>query len=205
MSEPTLLPFISLLVSLSCQVLGTNFQEMKGGWLLESKRLGLRPIGPEDKENLFRLDSDSRVMRYIGPVKTDLEQMQRVIDYLADYSTKNPGLGLFAAIAKDSDDFIGWFELAHLDKTTEIELGYRLLPEYWGRGYASEGSAILRDYAFGVLKLDRIVGITHHDNLASQRVLQKTGLRYEKGAHHYNLDVKYFALNRKEYKHSTNE
>ncbi len=166
---------------------------------LESDRLFLRPITSEDESLLFSLDSDPEVMRYIGPVKTDREEIRTMIIRLQQYYTLNPGLGIFAAITKQGGEFIGWFELAHLDKTTEIELGYRLLKQHWGKGYATEMSAVLRDYAFNQIGLKRIVGITHPDNGASQCVLQKTGLVYQKEAFHYNLDVKYFALTRLAY------
>ncbi len=161
---------------------------------LDSKRLYLRRITQSDLNYLLKLDSNPEVMRYIGPVKTERDQIQRVIDYIIDYYSQKPGLGIFAAITKDTQEFIGWFELANLEKTEEIELGYRLLPEFWDKGYASEMSTVLRDYAFDKIGLQRIAGITHHENFASQRVLQKTGLIYQKDAHYYNLDVKYFSL-----------
>jgi RimJ/RimL family protein N-acetyltransferase len=58
----------------------------------------------------------------------------------------------------------------------EVDLGYRFLPQYWGRGLATEASVVCLAYGFDVLGLERIIGITMPENLASMRVLEKVGM-----------------------------
>jgi RimJ/RimL family protein N-acetyltransferase len=62
-------------------------------------------------------------------------------------------------------------------KLGNIEVGYRLLPEYWGKGLATEGTKALIDYGFKDCKLEKVVAITHPQNKASQKVLLKCGLK----------------------------
>ena len=87
-----------------------------------------------------------------------------------------PGLGTWRASRRDTGAFIGWFTLKYIPKTVEVEVGYRLLHEAWGQGFATEGATELVRYGFDDLGLYRIIGLTHRDNVASQRVLQKAGL-----------------------------
>ena len=164
--------------------------------ILESERLYLREYTTDDVQLMFELNSDPEVMKYIGPPRTELESAKTTIARLIDYYTKNPGLGVWAAYEKDTNENIGFFELAHMDNTDEIEVGYRLHKRYWGKGYATEMSKILVDYGFNRMKLDKIVGITHHENYASQKVLIKAGLVYIRDDHFYDLDVKYFSISK---------
>jgi ribosomal-protein-alanine N-acetyltransferase len=60
-----------------------------------------------------------------------------------------------------------------------VDVGYRFLPEYWGRGLATEACLASVSFGFEVLKLDRIIGLVLPDNVASIRVLDKVGLRSE--------------------------
>jgi RimJ/RimL family protein N-acetyltransferase len=59
----------------------------------------------------------------------------------------------------------------------EIELGYDLHPDAWGRGLATEGARAVMQHAFGPLGLERVVAVVKPDNIASQRVLEKAGLK----------------------------
>jgi [ribosomal protein S5]-alanine N-acetyltransferase len=62
----------------------------------------------------------------------------------------------------------------------EIEIGYRLHPDYWNRGLATEAARAVRRYAFEVLKLERVISLIHPENHASRRVTEKTGMKLEK-------------------------
>jgi RimJ/RimL family protein N-acetyltransferase len=93
---------------------------------------------------------------------------------------QNHGWGLWAVSAVGVSDFIGWIGLwtigfdAHF--TPAIEVGWRLLPEFWGQGYATEGAKASIQYGFDILQLDEIVSITVPANLRSRRVIEKLGM-----------------------------
>ena len=143
---------------------------------LETARLSLRQFRADDADNLYRLHHDPRVMRYIGDGSVgDGHRLRQC------WRARQGSI----AITRASDlacgracgwHFVGWFCLKYVPQTVEIELGYRLLPQAWGYGYATEGASALVRYAFEVLGLYRVIGLTHPGNTASQRVLAESGL-----------------------------
>lgn len=145
-------------------------------WLL-TLRLALHEITHRHANELYELDADPRVMRYIGTGRASTrEQIDAVMRRLPRAYAVYPGLGTWRATRRDDGDFVGWFALKYVPGTAEIEVGYRLRYAAWGRGYATEGARELVRYGFDDLGLHRIIGISHPDNAASQRVLLKTGL-----------------------------
>ena len=76
-------------------------------------------------------------------------------------------------------------------------MGYRLVPQAWGQGYATEGAKALVAYGFDTLTLLRIVGVTYPENVASQRVLQKAGLSDVGYGRYYGKRLRYFVAERK--------
>ena len=147
---------------------------------LETDRLILRKLEESDYERLFLLDSDPEVMKYIGvPVLEDVNQSKDVINTIQKQYEDN-GIGRFAVIEKESNLLIGWSGLKFL--TQEIngynnvyELGYRFMPEYWGKGYALESAKASLDYGFNDLNIDIIYAMAHSENDASNHILQKLG------------------------------
>ena len=167
--------------------------------ILQSERLYLRQLSHFDLENLFRLDSDAEVMKYIRTSCTDKELLREGLSKMINYYEEYPGFGVWPAIEKETNNFIGWFCLKQLDQSGETEIGYRLLKEYWSRGYATEMATKLLAYGFSEKKLDHIAGITHPENINSQKVLTKIGLKYVKQAHYYNKDVNYYSVSKEEH------
>jgi len=147
---------------------------------------------------IYRLNSDPDVMRYM-PVhakqSVNLEAAERMVERSIAYYLQHPGLGIWPTCLGENDECIGWTALKHLENTGEIELGYRYFPQSWRRGFATEISRRIVRYGFEDLGLRRIVGITHPENVASQRVLEKVGFQREGDAHHYGIDVAHFVLN----------
>ena len=150
--------------------------------VLETERLYLKEVGPEDRENLFRLHSIPSVQQYTGEpvVKTMAEIDRAIASRQAQY--KKYGYGRWATFLKKEDQFVGWSGLSYLPEFDEIDLGYRLLPEFWGMGIATEASVAILDYGFGVLGLKRIVAIAMKENIASMRVMEKVGMAFDKYA-----------------------
>lgn len=150
--------------------------------LIESERLSFREIGLKDLEVMFQMHSDLEVQRYTGepPVKSRDEMEVAIRTRLKDY--RRHGYGRWAVLLKGRNTFIGWAGLAFLPEFDEIDLGYRFLPEYWGRGYATEAARAILRYGFDSLLLDRIVAIALKEHKASIRVMEKIGMKFEKYA-----------------------
>jgi RimJ/RimL family protein N-acetyltransferase len=150
--------------------------------LLQTQRLVLRQFRPEDAPLLFELDSDPEVMRFITKGQpTPLSQIENEIlpRILSDYS-RVPPQGVWAAHLSSTGEFIGWFHLrADKLEPQEMELGYRLKRTAWGRGLATEGSRALLHKGFNDWQFKKICARTLLANVASQRVMQKIGLRFE--------------------------
>ena len=81
-----------------------------------------------------------------------------------------------------------------LEKTPEVEVAYLLAKDYWNQGLATEAARASIEYGLDELKLDRIVAIARPENVGSYRVMEKVGMKYEKDAHYYNVNVVYYAI-----------
>jgi RimJ/RimL family protein N-acetyltransferase len=142
----------------------------------------LRQFTEADAAQLAGLHGDPRVMRHIDdgrPVPREVVVGETLPVILSGYRTPGPGYGFWAAVEKRTQAFLGWFSLrpaASVGLSGGLELGYRLLPAYWGRGYASEGARALVELAFTELRAERVVATTMTVNMASRRVLEKAGL-----------------------------
>src|SRR5688572_18144755 len=162
--------------------------------LLESARLYLRPVTPDDVPDFFALDSDPDVMRHIGDgsVTSDPELTRAGLARVMAAYARRPGLGLWACCRLADDAWVGWFALkpcllswpvpAHdplgvaAPVGEHVEIGYRLRRDAWGQGYATEMAIELVRYGFERCALGEIVGVCKPANMRSARVLQRAGL-----------------------------
>jgi RimJ/RimL family protein N-acetyltransferase len=164
---------------------------------IETARLYLRQFTPDDLDELFRIYSDAEIMKYLRGVKTREETESAIHTMLKLWEENN--FGMWALVHKIDRKMIGRCGLAFLDRTPEVELGYTLDKVYWNQGLATEASFASLNYGFETLKLDRIVAIARPENIASQRVIQKVGMKYEKNDHYYETDVVYYSISRETY------
>jgi RimJ/RimL family protein N-acetyltransferase len=160
---------------------------------LTTARLCLREFAVTDFDDLYRLDSDRQVMQYVngGRGLTRSEVRHGLSRMLASYP-HYPGLGIWRAARRVDDAFVGWFCLKYCPPTCDVEVGYRLLPEAWGQGLATEGASALVAHGLRDLLLFRVIGVTHPDNKASQRVLVKSGLADCGWGRYYDKRVRLF-------------
>ena len=159
--------------------------------LFTTDRLELREFTDDDVDALFALDSDPEVTRYTGQEPLTMPEVVPVIIHMvAKYIQDCPGLGIWATTLKHDGTFIGWTSLKHtialrkatpelLARCQDIEIGYRFLKPYWGNGYATEAARAMLQYGFETVGLSRIVADAMPDNVASLRVMQKSGMTYE--------------------------
>lgn len=166
--------------------------------LLTTGRTQLRRFTQADLWDLYTLNSDPQVMKYVGrnPAVSQGEVQLDLTRYLSYYQ-KSPHLGVWACADKESGALIGLALLKKLEPTDEIEVGYRFHQSYWGKGIATEVCQALVEHGFNRAGLQKIVAITHPDNIASQRVLQKCGLSFEKVWLYGQMKVNLYAIYRK--------
>lgn len=166
--------------------------------VLETPRLRLRPPRREDLEAIYLLGANPNVMRFISNGKT-MSRMEARADLEKRIAASQHHFGYWITELKNTREVIGWTALKTLDNTREIEVGYRLLEEHWGKGYATEASRRLLQYGFQELKLPRIVAVALEENLASRRVMEKAGLQYQGKDIFYGFDCVIYALDRNHY------
>ncbi|TWI00487.1 RimJ/RimL family protein N-acetyltransferase [Flavobacterium tiangeerense] len=150
--------------------------------ILETDRLVLREMKLSDAEALFEMDRNPNVHQYLWnkPVK-DISEVHATIESVKKQYIQN-NIGRFVIILKESQELIGW---AGLKFNTEMvnnkinfyDIGYRLDEKFWGKGYASEASFAWLDYGFKTMKIPVMEAAAHSDNIASNRILQKIGLK----------------------------
>jgi RimJ/RimL family protein N-acetyltransferase len=164
---------------------------------LETLRLSMRNFTLDDFNDLYALNSDRRVMKYIadGTVSTR-DEVAGALRRFVRYPTLYPDLGVWHTSRRDTGAFIGFFALNYTGKTTDIEIGYRLLHNAWGLGLATEGATALAHYGFDDLGLHRIIGVTLPGNKPSQRVLMKAGLTDRGWGRYYDRRLRLFAAER---------
>lgn len=170
---------------------------------IETERFTFREIDMQDIDDLYEVDGDPEVMKYLGGVTLEnRDQIIPIIENIRKQYVDN-GLGRWAIIDKLSGDMLGWGGLKYETSLSEMgpyyDLGYRLKRQHWGKGIASENAFASLRYGFEVLKLDKINAGAHIDNLASNRILQKIGMtqgaRFNWGADPHN----WYEITREEY------
>ena len=164
---------------------------------IETARLYLRQFTPDDLDDLYRIYSDPEIMKYITGVRSREATEIAIHTMLKRWEENN--FGMWAVVHKIDRKMIGRCGLGFLDRTSEVELGYVLDKVYWNQGLATEASFASLNYGFEILQLDRIVAIARPENIASQRVIQKVGMKYEKNAHYYETDVVYYSISQESY------
>jgi [ribosomal protein S5]-alanine N-acetyltransferase len=145
--------------------------------ILETERLLLREFVPEDVGLLSAVLSDPETMRYY-PAPLDRTGVAEWIERNRR-RYRETGHGLWALVLKSSGEVIGDCGLTRqtVDEIQEIELGYHLRRDLWGKGYASEAACACRDYGFAHLKVDQLISLVRIGNLPSRRVAEKVGMR----------------------------
>ena len=152
---------------------------------LETERLVLRPLVPEDAAGLFRIISDPDNVRYLGTISSSVEQVRGYID--SHIAANAPhGLGFCAAVLRSTGDVIGraGLFLSNIDGKDEVELAYLFDKAHWGRGYATESARAFVDYGDRI-GAGRMIAIVHPQNTASIRVAEKSGFVYERELSNY--------------------
>ena len=164
----------------------------------ESTRLYFRQLTLADAKLLFQLNADHSVIRYTGDSAFEsIEAAKTFIQTYTDYELH--GIGRWAIVLKDTQQTIGWCGLKYTAALHEVDLGFRLFLEEWGKGYATEAGIGSLRCGFEVMQFEQTVGRVWKINLASQRVLEKCGLKFWKDAIFDEEAGSYYKITKSEY------
>ena len=164
---------------------------------IETERLLLRMLCPEDLDDLAHLFSDPDVMRYVGDGKTvNREEADKALQSIIRHWDTH-GFGRWAVVDKNTQEFVGFGGLRLLFGTPEVV--YHLATAHWGKGFATELARASLRFGFEEHQFDRIVAIAKPKNAASIHVMEKLGMHYEKHTSYYHIDVVQYGISREDF------
>jgi RimJ/RimL family protein N-acetyltransferase len=146
-----------------------------------TERLIVKPLTWEDMPDFHKLQSDPRVYAFVGRPPNDNEDQSKaeLEQIIREYKNPNFERIIGGVFLQETRAFIGTCAI-YLNREGERELGYRILPEYWGRGYASEIITPLIRFGFRELRQSALCAYVFDDHEASIRVLEKGGMDLER-------------------------
>jgi len=163
--------------------------------IFESKNLYLREVSMSDVDDKLIMDKDPEFRKFLNPPKPGRENSIRGVNLIQDYYIKKPGYGSWSLIDRESGNWIGWFSLRFIDEnSTDVEIGCALLKEYRGKGYATEISKVVLEYAFKDLGLDKVTAMIHPENNKAQSILENLGMRFIELKEHKGRSKHYYVL-----------
>ncbi|MBA3815534.1 MAG: GNAT family N-acetyltransferase [Parachlamydiaceae bacterium] len=147
--------------------------------VIETERLVLRHWQQEDLEYFAAMNTDPHVMEFFPAVKNFDESLR---EYQAiEKHFENHGYGWWAVSESNNSKFIGFIGLRYIDFpaafTPAVEIAWRLMYEYWGKGYATEGAIASLEYGFEIQRLPEIISFTSAQNIRSRKVMERIGMQ----------------------------
>ncbi len=149
----------------------------------DTERIRFQKYSIDYLDEVAKWYQDAEMMRYYGGIKSR-DEVETMIRERHLPAWEERGYGYCILILKETGEAFGHCGLLHqfIDDTEELEVGYLLRKDHWGRGLATEAASALYDYALNTLGNTRITSIIHPENKASIRIAEKNGLSYEKTA-----------------------
>jgi [ribosomal protein S5]-alanine N-acetyltransferase len=167
--------------------------------MIETERLIFRRFTADDLPQLIEQRSDPDVNKYLGgPKRQNAEALEKRLQFYISCYDKF-GFGSCAMLWKSTGEMIGAAGLQPLEDTGEIEIGYSIVKDFWGMGIGTEAARGWLDYGFRKAGLDRIVAVAIEENIASRRIMEKLGMRYETTEVHYDEPCAFYAISKEEF------
>jgi len=163
---------------------------------LETKRLRLRPLAEADVDELHALWSSPEVRKYLSDDEVIARQRTASLVEESLRLFAAHGYGLWGARFYDREELVGFGGFWHFHTPPKLELLYRIASQVWNRGLATEIAQALIRYGFEELEFSKVWASTDAPNAASARVLEKTGLRFERQAVVDGLETLLYCLPR---------
>lgn len=167
--------------------------------MIETERLFFRKFELNDLPLLIEQRSDPDMSRYLGGTRLQNPEAlaKRIRFYMSCYESH--GFGMCPMFWKETSEMIGADGIQPLEKTSEIEVGYSVVKDLWGKGIGTEAARGWLHYGFTTVGLDRIVAVAVTENAASRRIMEKLGMKYEKTETHYDEECAFYAISREEF------
>lgn len=148
--------------------------------ILETERLVLREITPDDCDELLQIWGDAEAMHLFPKTLNRQEMIEWIDRNLKRYESY--GHGVWAVILKDSHQFVGdcGLVIQEVEGAEELEVVYHFNTKFWGKGLATEAARGCMEYAFTRLNRRRVISMIRPENSSSRRVAERNGLKIEK-------------------------
>jgi RimJ/RimL family protein N-acetyltransferase len=145
--------------------------------ITKTPRLIIAKINKDDADSLFQLNNNKQVMRFFPKILNYDENRQMVEKILDHYETH--GYCFWKLLLRNGKAFIGIAGLLRqeIDGNVETEISYRIKPEYWNCGFATEAAQACKNYAETILRKKKLISIVHPENIASKRIAEKLGAK----------------------------
>jgi RimJ/RimL family protein N-acetyltransferase len=167
--------------------------------ILETSRLILRPFCEEDTDRMAKLFANPDFMRFSLGVFTEREQTVAFIEKVMGWD-RAPIPSQFAVLPRGQNAIVGYCGFFHhAEVPGEVEIGYRLHPDFWNRGLITEAARAVRDHGFRDWKLSRVISLIHPENTPSRRVAEKNGMSIEKQITFRGFPTLMYAMTREEW------
>ena len=168
--------------------------------IIITPRLRLEPFKNSHLEELYYLNSDFRVMRYITGRTVSLDETIEHME-LVKKNWAELGFSSWSFIEKETNEFIGTGGIQHIEFNSKnpLEIGWRLKTSKWHRGFATEAAKYMMQFIFDTVDIQCLYALCHRENELSERVMQRLGMSYGGVEQWYNLDVSVYKMTREWY------
>ncbi len=166
---------------------------------IETERLILRSFREEDVDAMAQLFANPDFMRFSLGAFTERKKTVDFIEKVMGWDRAGMP-SQFAVVSRGEHAVIGYCGFHHHPEVPgEVEIGYRLHPDYWNRGLITEAARAVRDHAFADLKLPRVISLIHPENIPSRRVAEKNGMKVEKEITFRGFPTLVYAITREQW------
>jgi len=163
--------------------------------IAETPRVIIRHFCTENFADLAPILANPEVMKYsLAGVLSSNQTRKFIQKMLCRYESE--GYGYYAIIDRHNTQLIGYCGLLFclIEGSRKVEIGYRLDPHYWQKGLATEAATAVRDYAFNQLSLNDLIALIQPKNIASIKVAEKIGMKFERNYTFSGMPVKIYRI-----------
>lgn len=167
---------------------------------LETERLTLRPLVPEDVPALHRFHNDPQVRYYLWENRKVSTDMVREIVAESDECFATFGAGFFAIeMHSTPGELTGFCGFRRFEGSDQPELLLGIRPEFWGAGFVSEAALAVLRYGFEQCGMDSVIGATDTPNQRAVQIMQRIGMVFRERREYKGLDTVFYGLTREEF------